>query len=495
MLRPVSRLPAVLLALAAPWAPLPAQLVPVRVVPIAEGGQFEFYPSANFGMGDVSIAVRDSLLDPFRNPALAGRVGRALYVGAPTFFSVTNDAGSGQTYPFGAIVRVGRTFVGGLAAAQAIDPARRSSGDLFFPTFSPAGFPAVPPGNETRSNHHLQGILGHRLGAGLTLAASGLWSNLDAIEGMDLLFTDSHSLEQRGRRSDVRLGILGEWGGHAVEAVALQTRSRAHYAVQYAALQWNPNERTQELRTWSENTEDAMRTTGLHVKYDRPVIDSTWRAGAIFTVNRLVERSAAYHEFMGIPRDPSVTLAYNVGLGLSRQTAVLRYAFDAILEPMWRRATSPPTSAGPDVLGYAPPRRDSYFKFANVLLRGGVSRDFMVSGSDNRMRVQFGTQLRNVNYDLEQHESDVFGGEGYHERSNSWREWTHSWGTSLIFPRFEFAYQLRMLSGLGRLNVPPSSRNIPVAIDIFPAPVVEPAVTLYPVRVTSHQIFLSWPIR
>ena len=46
-----------------------AQLITVKSAPIADGGQFAFQPSANLGMGALSIALADSSLDPFTNPA------------------------------------------------------------------------------------------------------------------------------------------------------------------------------------------------------------------------------------------------------------------------------------------------------------------------------------------------------------------------------------------------------------------------------------------
>ena len=47
----------------------PAQLISIKTVPIAQGDQFDIFPSQNAGMGGVSIAVADTLLDPFANPA------------------------------------------------------------------------------------------------------------------------------------------------------------------------------------------------------------------------------------------------------------------------------------------------------------------------------------------------------------------------------------------------------------------------------------------
>src|SRR5437773_8512427 len=54
-------------------APVRAQLIPIKTIPIAQGDQFQIFPANNLGMGSVSIALADSLNDPFVNP----EIGRA----------------------------------------------------------------------------------------------------------------------------------------------------------------------------------------------------------------------------------------------------------------------------------------------------------------------------------------------------------------------------------------------------------------------------------
>src|SRR3712207_9208274 len=52
-----------------PGSTAAAQLISIKTVPVAEGDQFGFFPSANLGMAGLSIALNDTLLDPFGNPA------------------------------------------------------------------------------------------------------------------------------------------------------------------------------------------------------------------------------------------------------------------------------------------------------------------------------------------------------------------------------------------------------------------------------------------
>src|SRR5256884_9829769 len=93
--RPV-RLSSLLLALAGPAA---AQLISIKTVPIAQGDQFEIFPSNNLGMGSVSIALADTLLEAFLNPAKGARLWAARFFGAPTAYGISQSACCGRTLP------------------------------------------------------------------------------------------------------------------------------------------------------------------------------------------------------------------------------------------------------------------------------------------------------------------------------------------------------------------------------------------------------------
>src|SRR5687768_8641098 len=114
-----------LIALAGLASPLPAQLISVKTVPIAQGDQFDFFPSRNQGMASVSIAVADTLLDMFSNPAKASRLSGSHFFGTPAFFSVSSKAGGGRTIPITALASSGSVFGGVTLAFQEIDAARR----------------------------------------------------------------------------------------------------------------------------------------------------------------------------------------------------------------------------------------------------------------------------------------------------------------------------------------------------------------------------------
>src|SRR5688572_16546908 len=107
-----------------------AQLISIRTVPVSQAHQFEIFPSRTIGMGGVSIAVADSLLDPFVNPAQGARVGATRFFGSPATYSVSSGAGGGRTLPVGALSRSHSWYGGVWLALQEVD---MSQNQIFFP--------------------------------------------------------------------------------------------------------------------------------------------------------------------------------------------------------------------------------------------------------------------------------------------------------------------------------------------------------------------------
>ncbi len=181
-----------------------AQIIAVKTLPIADAGQFSFFPSLTAGMGGVTIAVTDSLNDPFVNPATGARLRVPLAFGSPSVFSVSGGAGRGRTYPLGVLGRRGASFGGAAVALQSITEAQ-PSGAITSAAFPESQSDAGRSG--PRSNHYGFLMLGHTLAAsGLSLGASAHWSDLGTIDGTSLLYADSRSVSQAGRLADFRVG-------------------------------------------------------------------------------------------------------------------------------------------------------------------------------------------------------------------------------------------------------------------------------------------------
>jgi hypothetical protein len=486
-------------------APAAAQLISIKTVPVAEGDQFAFFPSANLGMAGVSIALHDTLLDPFGNPAAASRIRRTHFFGAPSFYSVSSDAGSGRTFPVGAFAQRGSSFAGVVLALQEVSGARTDEfGPFFGPEPSPsslAAAPTFPNTPRTRTNQYALAMLGRVIPeAKLSLAASAFWSGLNAVDGVDLLYPGSQDVKQFGQAVDFRLGLLKELAGdQSIEAVIVHNRFAMGHDVTYMDFFWDPTLRTTVPTPRLEQNPDRTNTWGLHLQYQRPLADSGRRLGAIVTANRMSHPKIPNYEIMSIPRDPGYSSAFNVGVGLSETNGPVTLALDLVAEPIWSHtwadAEEPIQTSDGGTIPAGAKTIENRFRFANALLRAGVSRDFKLDMPGTTARMQGGIQIRSIGYHLDQYSHVVGAGRTQDER---WIEWTYTWGTSVRMPELEVHYRLRMMSGTGRPGVAGNGFvTAELASSSGRAFLLAPsgALTLDPVRVTTHQIAVSFPLR
>jgi hypothetical protein len=489
--------------------PAAAQLISIKTVPVAEGDQFGFFPSANLGMAGVSIALADTLLDPFSNPAKAARLRRTYFFGSPSFYSVSSNAGSGRTLPLGAFAQRGSSFGGVALALQEVSgPPREIFGPgpiaLVDPTTgfsSVAEFPTTP---RTRTNQYAVAMLGHSMPESkMSLAASVFWSGLSAMDGVDLLYAGSQSIRQFGQALDFRVGMLKEWtGNRSLEAVVVHNRFAMTHDVTYLDFFWDPNLRQSLPRPRMEHNPDRTNTWALHLQYERPLVDSTRRIGAILTANRMSHPKIPNYEIMNIPRDPGYSSAFNVGIGLSETEGPVTFGIDAIVEPIWSHtwadAAAPVPTNGGGTIPVGGRTIENRFTFLNGILRAGLSRDFKLDAPETSARVQGGLQLRAIGYHLDQYSHVLAAGR---EQNESWTEWTYAFGTSLRFPEFEVHYRWRSTTGTGRpglagsgvFGVDDRALASAGARNFLIAPAGE--LALAPVRVTTHQFSVSLPLR
>jgi hypothetical protein len=478
-------------ALAAPGRKAEAQLIEVRTAPVAIGDQFEIFPSQNFGMGSVTIAIRDSLRDPFTNPALGTRIGRAgRFFSSPTLFSVSHGAGGGRTLPLGAMGSAGGWFAGLAAAIQQVDPSRQA--DPFFPVPPPRTFDIAPGPVTTVSpprgygNSYLFGLMGRRLGAGLALAGSLSWAGLHGVDGVDMLYAGSQSVDQRGHALDLRLGLLKEWrDGAALQALLLHNRFAMTHDVNYLEAFWDPGRQTTDFRTRVERNLDRTNTWGVHLAYDRPFVEG-WRVGAVATMNHLAHPKIPNYEIMSIPRDPGFSWAYNVGVGIATKNGDATFAVDAVLEPIWSHTWA---------LGSAGERTiDNRFVFTNALVRVGLMHEFTAATPGRSGDIQLGLIVKSTDYRLDQVNLVERRARAQLEH---WVEWTPTWGFTFRFPTLEFRYRGRSVNGTGRPGVnngfPVLDRATSVGMTVIAAP--SGPLTLDEVKVVTHQISVALPLR
>jgi len=485
-----------------------AQLISIRTVPVSQAHQFDIFPSSTLSMGGVSIALADSLLDPFTNPAKGTRLGSTRFVGTPSVYSVSSGAGGGRTLPLGALTRLGSWYGGVWFAIQEVDLSDRRANNIF--DLRPGPLPLCPEcasagvdfsgAEKSHGNTYAFAALGRDLTAlGLSVGASVTWSGLNAIDGVDLLYAGSAVVEQYGHSVDVRVGVLKEWAGErSLEAVAVHNRFGTTHDVYYLDSFWDPGSQQFAMRPRLEQNLDRTNTWGLHVAYQQPLATNGWRMGWLATVNRMDHPKIPNYAIMNIPRDPGHSSAFNVGFGIGRTLPTSTFGVDVVYEPIWSHtwadAATDIEAAGGRTIPKGGMTIENRFRFSNAAFRMGVDQELARTTSLNA-RLQLGIGVHNIHYWLDQHDHVQVTDRDLEE---SWTEWTPTWGLSLGLPELEIRYRGSVTHGTGRPGVGSSGDVIALAAEarggnILAAP--SGPLTLDEVRVVTHQISLSLPLR
>jgi len=488
-----------------------AQSIPIQTVPLVPADQFDIFPSLTLAMGGVSIAVPDTLHDPFVNPAKGARLRAARFFSAPTFYSVSHDAGAGRTLPLGIFSTAG-TWYGGLALAlQQVDASHPSSPSLNFPgafdtTFRlaaplPSGVPDLSTGSESHGNALAFALIGKELpGSGLSVGGSIAWAKLRALDGVDLLYPGSRRVDQSGETFDARLGVLKEWAGdRSFEAIVLHERFRMTHEVTFLDVFWDPG--TQQFLQSSrlERNRDFSKRWGVQVKYERPLAASEWRIGWLATFNRISQPNTPNSDVLNIPQDPGRATAYELGVGVSRTYGPSVFGMDVVYQPIWSttwaEAQTPVVKLAGGTIPVGGRTVENGFHFSNALIRIGVSREVTLGPLTRTAALQLGLAVRSVHYNLAQ--QDHVDAVTRH-LEESWLEWTPTWGLSFRFPELELRYRGRVSHGTDRLVA--SNQNGFIANPVAGGapgffPPAGSAMTLDGVHVVTHQFSVSLPLR
>ncbi len=440
------------------------QIIPIKTVPVATGDQFLIIPSRNLGMGGVSIALVDSLMEPFANPATGRLINRSRLFTGTTFYNVTGDDGSGRTVPIGLQFRSGSWFGGFAAALQSLTPALETfpwmASAYTSPVLPPSQYPKsvneqpyeLPFRNLSPSNRYFFGSIGRTIpGTGLAVGVSASVADLQAVDGVDLLYDGSICTKQHGRSADYRLGMSGDLGDdRRFDVLLLHTRFDMTHDVYYPEVsggRWSPWWMF-PIKTTVKRNLDRSRTSGAHFRYVQPLETEGWNIGYIFTANWKSHPKIPEYELANlpvIPKDPGNSSAYNVGLGLAHSDETITFGFDFVVEPIWtytwgEAGEETPIEGG----GVIPPGGktiENDFKFVNILFRIGFSADYGIGG------YQLGLQLHSISYQLDQFSNMT---RRWRHQRESWLEWTPCWGAHLDFGEFQIRYPGRLKLGTGR---------------------------------------------
>jgi hypothetical protein len=320
------------------------------------------------------------------------------------------------------------------------------------------------------------------------------------VDGVELYYPVNDQVRQHGEASDLRIGVLKEFGaGHSLEAVALHNRFAMNQDVASAETLWDPTLRQFTSRARVEPNADEADTWGLHLSYLRPIADSTWHLGAILTANRIDQPRLPAYDLPEVPADAARAQAYNIGAGISRSTGQLVAGFEAIYEPIWRhswvRADEPteardgtPIDAGTNVL-------ENDFRFHNAIARLGLGFAVPIVG-EHALTFEAGGQLRAVRYRLEQQDAIQVA---HVSSTQGWNEWTRSWGVSYRFAGAAVQYRGNLTTGASRPGFDDDGGVVAFApgSDLRPCcgQPVPFGLKFDDVRTTTHQISFSVPIR
>ena len=425
---------------------LAAQSISPRTVPVQMSQQFDIIPSDRAGMGSVSLALDDALLDPFVNPAKALRLKSGTLSVAPYFHSQSDARGGGRTLPLSGIATSGKWAFGGLFAMQQLD--RTSL------TWN------APLSERTASNQYVTGMLARSLGRGFAVGASAYVASLEAEQGVDQLYSGSDRILQNGSAADARVGVTRAWGqGRNFEAMLLRSRFDMTHDVHWPGFtQFTPpNVRTQ-VPERTEHNRDHTTTWGAHSEFSRPVGSEGWKLGLLGTVNRLSHPKIPDYRInnvITVPRDPGHTWAYNAGVGMSRTLGSATLGFDVVMEPMysttWAEAARDTVTARGATILKGGHTVDNVFRFSNSLMRFGFEHIAPPTDSATHFGFQFGLGVYSIRYRLGQTDQVR---DSSRVQNEHWMEWTPSIGFKVRGAGYEIRYALSATCGAGGSCMP-----------------------------------------
>lgn len=460
-----------------------SQLIPLKTIPLATGEQFLIFPSVNRAIGGTTLALSDSLSDPFDNPASGGLISGIQVFAAPSYYGIGLNRGraggsSAQTFPFGLLFRSGDVFGGMALARQTISLDEQNT-----PVFNTGFFNTVPQQKEM-TNSYTFGILGVRIPeSSFSVGVSAFWSDLNALEGVQYLYsTPNDDLWQRGSMSVYRLGLRGEWDNERVLEVLFayqETEMKHGYSLISFPMPWDS---WIVPRVVEHIEEDQSNGYAFSTNY-RQAISEKFHAGAMIGFDVRSYPKIPNYELMSIPRDPGTSLAWNLGIGLVSPGPKAIGAIDVIYEPAssetWAEATAPITTPSGGRISVGGRTVENEFDFYNYIVRAGVRsavRDIGVGVSLHRYKYY----LRQINHITEQ----------LRRQREEWSEWTFSLSFGFDLFGGHVKYLGLFTVGSGRPSVEPRRVLTTSAMDRLSTFLVAPSgpLTLNEAWTGTHQV-------
>jgi hypothetical protein len=468
----------------------PAQIVTPKTLPVLQGGQFDMLPSDRAGMGGVSIAVDDTLLDPYVNPAKATRLAVRHFVSTPFFHSISGSRGGGRSLPVGGGGTWGNWSATGLLTYQQLD--RVPPTPIFFvgcPVCADSGFQSQSSTSGSSAyNQYLAGSVAKRVSPSMSIGFGLQLAAIEAIDGVDLLYSGSDRIEQSGSLADFRLGLTKETAHDGqFELMLVHARSNMKHDVHFSLWRWDPVTHQTVFSERSDNNQDQSRIWGVHSEFSRPIGTEGWRAGWLGTVNRISHPKIPNYTVQNIPRDPGTTYSFNLGAGIGRTINRTSFGADFIFEPIvsntWATAAKDTSFCGGDVCNAvirAGERTvDNNFHFRNVKVRLGAGQETTPRAEGGTsFGYQVGLDLYSIDYRLHQNDHLREANRTQHE---NWLEWTPTLGLRLHSRPLDVRYNFSLTCGPGSCDG--------TTVQSLSAPVADAATGI--IAAPSGQLFMQ----
>ncbi len=440
-----------------------AQWISIRTVPVIASNQSEFQPSLSRGMGNLSIAFDDPFGAQFINPAKASLMKGIMLFTSPSQNSWRNEdgqpvsAGGGSSFypgvsinsiPFGGFFRSDNYFGGIMIAYQGYtgERSQRNFATRGTASSSTADIKKTDVGNNT----YLYGLFGMSIpNTRLSVAMSGSWGRFGAFDGVNLLYPGALDIKQDGEAWEAKFGAVGELPhGDRLEFVAGRSIYKATHEVSYSNFSWFWSDplNTNFLRT--EINKDETKEWLMYARYVRP-INSFWNVGASFSVNWKDHPKIPNYSLANIPRDPGISVAYNIGVGTNWSNSKSLWGFEYIYEPI---TTNTWAEAGEQIL--QPPNQnlssnfktiENFFNFYNHIIRIGHQSQSKWKWLDYR----FGVQFHFYKYKLNQNDNIRRTARMF---STDWLETTASGGFTANLGNIRLMYTLQLVFGNGMVG-------------------------------------------
>ena len=402
----------------------------------------------------------------------------------PTFYNISDNLGGAWTLPATIFFRDESCFGTASLAYQRLEGANINNDIRWFSNRLPN------PKDRFKHNKYAFFSFGKNMKDNRwSLGGSFFYSELNAMNGVDLLYRNSVEILQDGNMYEVRGGLMYKNEFSSFEALILFNKFKMQHDVKYIdASRFEFTDQNIRL----EKNIDHTNTLGIHVSYKEKANNDGLNIGVLTTVNLKTHPKIPNYEIMNIPRDPGDSWAFNFGIGIGIEKERSRFGIDLIYEPIWSNTWAEAAEVidlgnGNRILpGQKTVEND--FAFSNIIGRIGYNAIF------DSIDLGFGLEIYNRSYDLDQFD---YVQNRDRSQEEEWAELTWTWGVGFHFKHFIIRYNGHIITGAGIPGIASGnffaeSNSRLASFDIIAAP--SGTINIEEQTTSMHQFILQIPL-